>query len=58
MKKINIAATLCATVSLSAIAAIPTVKYAYSFDDIEYWVGNGTNKCAVVIDFNDDSVAN
>ncbi len=56
--KMNIAAAaLCATVSLPVVAAIPAVPYANTFDDIKYWVGNGTNKCAVVIDFNDGSVA-
>ena len=55
----NIAATaLCAIVALPVVAAIPAVPYADTFDNIKYWVGNGTNKCAVVIDFNDDNVAN
>ena len=55
--KMNIAAAaLCATVSLPVVAVGPAVPYADTFDNIRYWVGNGTNKCAVVIDFNDDSV--
>ena len=32
--------------------------WGFTFDDIQYWVGSGTNKCAVVIDFNDGSVPN
>ena len=27
---------------------------AFSMKDIQFWVGRGTNSCAVVIDFNDD----
>ncbi len=27
---------------------------AFSMKDIQFWVGHGTNSCAVVIDFNDD----
>ena len=32
--------------------------YAFGMDNIRYWVGEGTNSCAVVIDFNDGSVEN
>ena len=53
MKMNTLAAALCATASLPVVAAVPR---ADTFDDIQYWVGNGTNRCAVVIDFNDDSV--
>ena len=57
--KMNFAvAALCATVALPVVAAMPAVPYADTFDNIKYWVGNGTNKCAVVIDFNDGNVAN
>ena len=52
--KMNIAAAaLCAT----ALTASPSAL-GFTFNDINYWVGNGTNKCAVVIDFNDGSVNN
>ena len=56
MKMNTLAAALCATASLPVVAAMPAVPRADTFDNIKYWVGNGTNKCAVVIDFNDDSV--
>ena len=54
MKMNTLAAALCATASLPVVAAMPAVPRADTFDDIQYWVGNGTNRCAVVIDFNDD----
>ena len=57
--KINIAAAaLCATVSFPVVAAMPAVPNADTFDDIKYWVGNGTNRCAIVVDFNDGEVGN
>ena len=57
--KINIAAAaLCATVSLPVAAIMSAEPYAYTFDDIKYWVGNGTNRCAIVVDFNDGEVGN
>ena len=43
-KKI-VAAGFAATLLASAPA------WGFSFDDIHYWVGEGTNKCAVVVDW-------
>ncbi len=51
MKK-AVAAGFAAALMVSAPA------WGFTFDDITYWVGDGTNKCAVVVDFNDGSVAN
>ena len=51
--KMNITAALCATVALSVVSALPAVTCANTFDNIKYWMGNGTNKCVVVVDFND-----
>jgi len=57
--KINIAAAaLCATVSLPVTAIMSAEQNASTFDDIKYWVGNGTNRCAIVVDFNDGEVGN
>lgn len=41
----------------AAALMVSTPAWGFTFDDITYWVGSGTNKCAVVIDFNDGSVA-
>ena len=52
-------AALCAaaTMVVSAAVSVETLTGVVStFDDIKYWVGEGTNKCAIVIDFNDTSV--
>lgn len=52
-------AALCAaaTMVVSAAVSVETLAGVVStFDDIKYWVGEGTNKCAIVIDFNDGSV--
>ena len=52
--KMNIAAAaLCATATIS-VSAARAAEEVYTFDDIAYWVGSGTNNCAVVVDFNDD----
>jgi len=32
------------------------VAAAFGMDNIQYWVGQGTNECAIVVDFNDGSV--
>ena len=53
----TIAAALCATISSQAFAAAQALPRAETLDDIAYWVGSGTNRCAVVIDFNDDSAS-
>jgi hypothetical protein len=44
----------CASIVLF-IALTPTVSASgsFSFDDIEFWVGEGFNEAALVIDFND-----
>ncbi len=42
----------------AAALMVYTPAWGFSFNDITYWIGSGTNKCAVVIDFNDGSVAN
>ena len=53
----TIAAALCATISSQSFAAAQALPRAETLDDIAYWVGSGTNRCAVVIDFNDDSAS-
>lgn len=53
MKVINIAAAaLCATVIVMASPA-----RGFTFDDIHFWVGEGTNRCAVALDFGGESLA-
>ena len=52
MKKINIAAALCAT----ACVLSSSVR-GFSFNDIHFWVGEGTNRCAVALDFGGESLA-
>ncbi len=37
---------------LAAVLAAPAVCAAISFDDIHFWTGSGTNRAAVVIDWN------
>ena len=43
--------------AVAAGFAVALMVYApawgFSFNDIKCWVGNGTNQCAVVVDFND-----
>ena len=34
------------------------VAAAFRMDNIQYWVGQGTNSCAIVIDFNDGEAGN
>ena len=35
-----------------------TPAWGFTFEDIAYWVGDGTNRCAVVVDFNDGEAGN
>lgn len=37
----------------AAALMVSTPAWGFSFNDIKCWVGNGTNQCAVVVDFND-----
>jgi len=46
MKKSLIAAAGLAVISFTPV-------WGFTFEDIAYWVGEGTNRCAVVVDFND-----
>ena len=51
--KINVAAAaLCATVSV-----MTSPVRGFTFNDIHFWVGEGTNRCAVVLDFGGESLA-
>lgn len=62
MRVIRIAAlALAAAVAGTARAAVSQETLdgkVSSFEDIKYWFGSGTNQCAMVVDFNDGSVAN
>lgn len=40
-------------VLLAAIALFASPASAFDFDDIEFWVGTGTNRAGLVIDWND-----
>ena len=51
MKKIIVAALLLFIFKFNASSAI--VK---SFDDIQFWAGNGTNRSALVIEWNDGKI--
>lgn len=42
----------------AAALMVYTPAWGFSFNDITYWVGSGTNRCAVVVDFNDGNVPN
>ena len=43
--------------SIAEDAAVAAPAPAFTFDDIHYWVGEGTNRVAVVIDFNRNGYA-
>ena len=43
---------------LAATLVASTPAWGFTFDDIKCWVGNGTNQCAVVVDFNDGGDGN
>ena len=47
-----------AAAALASVLVGVSPAWGFTFDDINYWVGEGTNRCAVVVDFNDGSVAN
>ena len=49
---------LFATTAVAVASLVSASSWGFSFTDIKYWVGSGTNECAVVIDFNDGSVMN
>lgn len=40
------------TIALVALA-VSTARADFTFDDIEYWIGTGTNEAAFVVDWND-----
>jgi len=42
----------------AATLVASTPAWGFTFDDIKCWVGNGTNQCAVVVDFNDGEDGN
>ena len=45
--------SLIATAGFAAALMVSAPAWGFSFNDIKCWVGNGTNQCAVVVDFND-----
>ena len=53
MKKNSIVAA-----GFAATLVASTPVWGFTFDDIKCWVGNGTNQCAVVVDFNDGEDGN
>ena len=53
MKKNSIVAA-----GFAATLVASTPAWGFTFDDIKCWVGNGTNQCAVVVDFNDGEDGN
>ena len=53
-RKVILAAALCAFATLPVAAGKQVESSVSTFNDIKFWVGRGTNSCAVVIDFNDD----
>ena len=48
----NICITLFAVVLILGMGV--SAEAAFTFDDIDYWIGTGSNKAALVIDWNDD----
>ena len=50
-KRMTLAAGLAAILTASAPA------WGFTFDDIHFWVGEGTNRCAVALDFGNESLA-
>ena len=38
-------------------ALVPCVAAAFSFDDLHFWAGEGTNRAAVVVDWSEDGAA-
>ncbi len=44
--------------SILAVVAWNVASAQFTFDDIEFWIGSGVNRAAMVIDFNDGSSIN
>ena len=42
---------------LAATLVASTPAWGFTFDDIHFWVGEGTNRCAVALDFGGESLA-
>ncbi len=42
---------------LAATLVASTPAWGFTFDDIHFWVGEGTNRCAVALDFGNESLA-
>ena len=42
-----------AAVALASVMIGVSPVWGFEFNDIKQWVGEGTNRCAVVVDFND-----
>ena len=40
-----------------AAALVPCLAHAFSFDDVHFWAGEGTNRAAVVVDWSEDGAA-
>src|SRR5712671_2394496 len=38
-----------------SVASAPTAHAAFTFSDIQYWVGTGANRAAIAIDWSDGS---
>jgi hypothetical protein len=47
--------TQTALIGVIALLASSAVGQSFNFDDIQYWVGNGSNRAALVIDWGDES---
>ena len=43
--------TLLPALALGAVVSLSTPVLSFNLDDIHFWVGEGTNRCAVVIDW-------
>ena len=41
----------------AATLVASTPAWGFTFDDIHFWVGEGTNRCAVALDFGEESLA-
>ena len=44
--------------ALAAALVVSTPVWGFEFNNIKQWVGEGTNRCAVVVDFNDGGDGN
>ena len=54
-KKTEMKKTLTAALAFAAAAWNGNAQLVGSFDDIDYWVGEGPNRAALVIQWNDDN---